>query len=201
MNVSAPILDVVPGPRGLVLTALARLTGLCTGRSLAAQAGVPTATILADLVDAGVVEATPAGRATLYSLNREHLTARAISELAGLRFDLVSGIKDQLADWDLAPVAGWLFGSTARGDGHRDSDIDLLLVAPDTANRDRWERQVGALADHVERQTGNPVQIVEHTRASFLALEAARSSLTNALRVEGIELVDGSWSALAKAAS
>ena len=200
---SAPILDVVPGPRGLVLTALTRLTGQCTGRSLAAQAGVPTATtarILADLVDAGVVEAIPAGRATLYSLNREHLTARAISELAGLRFDLVAEIRKQIKTWVVPPIAGWLFGSTARGDGDRDSDIDLLLVAPDTRDTDHWERQVGELAEQIERQTGNPVQIVEHTPESFLALKAARSPLTRALRVEGIELIDGCWSALAKAA-
>jgi predicted nucleotidyltransferase len=203
MNVSSPLLDVVPGPRGLLLTTLARLTDTCTGRSLAAQAGVPTATtarILADLIEAGVVTATPAGRATLYALNREHLTAKAITELAGLRFDLVNDIKSQLKRWHPPAIAGWLFGSTARGDGDRQSDIDLLLVGATTAS-EAWQENLGDLADRIERRTGNPVQVVEHTRQSFRALDATRSPLTKALRVEGIELVDGSWSAVTTRAS
>lgn len=204
MDVSAPILDFVPGPRGLVLTALTRLTGRCTGRGLAAQAGVSTATtarILADLLDAGVVEAYPAGRATLYCINRDHLGARAIAELAGLRFDLIAKIRVEIKTWELPPLAGWLFGSTARGDGDRDSDIDLLFVARDNSPPDQWQRQLGQLASQVERWTGNHVQIVEHTARSFIALETEQSPLTRAVRNEGIEIVDGSALAVTKAAS
>ena len=201
---SAPILDFVPGPRGLLLLALTRLTGRCTGRALAMQAGVPTATsarILADLVEAGLVEASPAGRATLYCLNREHLGARALSQLAGLRFELVTTMRERIALWDPSPVAGWLFGSTARGDGNRDSDIDLLFVAPDGCDAAQWRLQLGSLADDVERWTGNQVQMIDHTVSSFLTLDAGRAPLTHALRVEGIELVDACWPAIALAAT
>ena len=114
MNVSAPLLDIVPGPRGLLLTALVRLTGSCTGRELAAQAGVPTATtarILADFVDVGLVEASPAGRALLYQLRREHLLAKALGELSGVRFDLVGALRNALEGWQEPAVAAWLFGS------------------------------------------------------------------------------------------
>jgi predicted nucleotidyltransferase len=204
VNVSAPILDIVPGPRGLVLTALTRLTGSSTGRAIAAQAGVPTtstARILTDLVEAGIVLAVPAGSSVLYCLNRDHLTARAISELAGLRFDLVQEIRDRLKTWPAVPVAAWLFGSVARADGDRSSDVDLLLVAPTGCDAESWEQDVGALAEFVERRTGNPVQIVEHTVASFLALDAKQTSLTKALRVEGIDLVDRSWAAITSAAA
>ena len=96
-------------------------------------------------------------------------------------------------------MAGWLFGSTARGDGDRQSDVDLLLVAPDGVDH-RWERQIGRLADLVERWTGNYAQVVEHSISSFLALEAARSTLTANLRVDGLELVDNSWTAIGRAA-
>jgi predicted nucleotidyltransferase len=204
VNVSAPILDIVPGPRGLVLTALTRLTGSSSGRAIAAQAGVPTTTtarILTDLVEAGIVLALPAGNAVLYSLNRDHLTARAISELAGLRFDLVQEIRDRLKTWSTRPVAGWLFGSVARADGDRSSDVDLLLVAPPGCNAEQWEQDIGALAEFVERRTGNPVQIVEHTVASFLALDARQTPLTKALRADGIDLVDRSWAAITSAAA
>jgi predicted nucleotidyltransferase len=184
-----------------MVTALARLTGRCTGRALATQAGVPAATaarILADLVEAGVVEARPAGRATLYCLNRDHLTARAITELAGLRYALVDDLRRGVAKWDYLPLAAWLFGSTARADGDRASDIDLFFIAPATVEPRRWQQQLGDLASHVESLTGNDVQMVEHTLDSFLALEASLSPLTKALRIDGIELVDGCWSAIAK---
>jgi predicted nucleotidyltransferase len=204
VNVSAPILDVVPGPRGLVLSALVRLSGRSTGRALAAQAGVPPATtsrILADLVESGIVEVTPAGKAMLYCLNRDHLTARSLVELAGLRFGLVTGIRDEIGAWAVAPLAAWLFGSTARGDGDRDSDIDLFFISAPNTDAGRWQEQLGGLAARVEAMTGNSVQIVEHTFESFRSLDASGSGLTKALRVDGIELVPGCWSAIAKAAA
>jgi predicted nucleotidyltransferase len=204
MNVSAPILDVVPGPRGLVLSALVRLSGRSTGRALANQAGVPSATtarILADLVEAGIAEATPAGKAMLYCLNRDHLTARGLVELAGLRFEFVKGVRDEIGGWAEAPLAAWLFGSTARGDGDRDSDVDLFFITAPNTDAGRWQEQLGGLAARVEAMTGNSVQIVEHTFESFRMLEASGSGLTKSLRVDGIELVSGCWAAIAKAAA
>ncbi len=191
----------LPGPRGLVLSALVRLSGRCTGRALAGQAGVPTATtarILVDLVEAGMVEVTPAGRAMLYCLNRDHLTARSLVELAGLRFELVKNIRQEIEGWEEAPMAAWLFGSTARGDGDRGSDIDLFFISAANTDAARWQEQLGRLASRVEAMTGNPVQIVEHTFESFQTLEASGSKLTKALRVEGIELVPACSAAIAK---
>ncbi len=203
MNVGRPILDVVPGPRGLVLDALARLTGRVSGRELAKQAGVSTATtarVLADLVDAGIVHREPIGASFAYQFNRDHLVARAVNLLAGVRFDLVELLRSEMTAWAPPPVAAWLFGSAARGDGDRDSDIDLLVVAPDLADRTVWEHQVGGLASKVEESTGNPVHVVEHTAASFLSLERERSTLTANLHREGIELVPRSWAAVSTAA-
>ena len=202
MNVGAPILDVVPGPRGLVLHALTRMARRMTGRELAQFAGVPvstTARILSDLVDAGIVQAEPVGAAVAYRLNSEHLVARAISELAGAKVDLVKRLRREIKGWEVPAVAGWLFGSTARGDGGRHSDVDILLVTAHPASG-QWETQVGHLADLVERWTGNHAQVVEHTVSSLLALEAERSPLTANLRVDGLELVVQSWTAISRAA-
>jgi predicted nucleotidyltransferase len=204
MNVSAPILDIVPGPRGHVLTTLARLTGASTGRALAAQAGVPTATtarILRDLVEAGIVDAVSAGNAVLYRLNRDHIAAGALAAMADLRFDLVEDIRAEIKTWRVPAIAAWLFGSTARGDGDRDSDIDLLVVRPLDADPDDWVAQVGELAARIERRTGNAAQFVEHTPQSFAALETAKSPLIGAVRVEGIELVSAGRAAIAAAAA
>jgi predicted nucleotidyltransferase len=202
VNVSTPILDIVPGPRGLLLNALCRLTGSCTGREVAAQAGVPTATtarILAEFVEIGLVDSLPAGRAVLYRLRRDHLLAQAVVSLSSARFDLVDELRNHLKTWPEPAVAAWLFGSAARGDGNRESDIDLFLVASKTRATDNWQRQVGELAGRVERLTGNDAQIVEHTVSSFCELDAHRSPITRALRVDGIELVDSSWAAIAAA--
>jgi predicted nucleotidyltransferase len=125
----------------------------------------------------------------LYRLNRDHLTARSLVELAGLRLGLVDDIRKEIGRWAEVPLAAWLFGSTARGDGDRDSDIDLFFISGTNPDAGRWQEQLGGLAARVEAMTGNPVQILEHTFESFQALEASGSKLTKALRVEGIELV------------
>ena len=137
----------------------------------------------------------------LYCLNRDHLTARGLVELAGLRFEFVKGIRDEIGGWAEAPLAAWLFGSTARGDGDRKSDIDLFFITAPNTDAGRWQEQLGGLAARVEAITGNPVQIVEHTFESFQTLEASGSGLTKALRVDGIELVPRCWVAIAKAAA
>lgn len=76
-----------------------------------------------------VLNAPPRGiSANLYRLNREHLAAAAIDELATLRSRLLAAMRDHLASWRPAPWAAWLFGSTARSDGSAESDLDVLIV-------------------------------------------------------------------------
>jgi predicted nucleotidyltransferase len=137
----------------------------------------------------------------LYRLNRDHLTARSLVELAGLRLGLVDDIRKEIGRWAEVPLAARLLGSTARGDGDRDSDIDLFFISGTNPDAGRWQEQLGGLAARVEAMTGNPVQILEHTFESFQALEASASKLTKALRVEGIELVPTCSVAIAKAAA
>ena len=61
-----------------------------------------------------------------------------------------------------------------------------------------WAAQLGQLAKDVGRMTGNPVQIVEHTRDSFVALLESDSALTINLQADGRELVEGSSPNLAQ---
>lgn len=191
MDIGHPINDVVPGPRGAVLAVLARLTEPRTGRQIAresAQASSTTARILDDLTDAGLVIRVMGGRDHTYQLNREHVAATAIVELASLRGTLLQRVR-ALISGRPEVIAGWLFGSAARGDGTRDSDIDIALVAEDG-------KDVVAAADDVARAvfswTGNPVQIVEHNRSSLAALVKESNPLVAALQADGIELVAAS---------
>lgn len=189
MNLAQPYADVVPGARGSVLATLAQLAAPVTVRALARHAGVsPQAALQAvnELADAGIVHVTPAGRALMVALNREHLAAGAILGLASLRAQLVDRLKGELSSW--SNLAGaWLFGSAARGDGDRGSDIDLLLVADGTAAGE-WEEACTRLTTAVQAWTGNPTQLVEHTRNSFAGLVRQRNLLVAALRSDGIPL-------------
>lgn len=135
----------------------------------------------------GLVSAERVGQALLVSLNRKHLAAEPLMALVALRGRLVERLTAELASW---PELGgaWLFGSTARGDGGPNSDVDLLLVAEATLDDDNWAEATARLIDCVRIWTGNHVQLVEHTRRSFARLVKTRNPLIASLRVDGIAL-------------
>ena len=194
MHVGAPVADLIPGARGAVLATLAQVAVPVTVRSLARHAGVSPQGALAvvnDLRRAGIVVTQPAGRSLMVSLNREHLAVEPLLALVASRARLVQRLTDELAGWsDLA--GAWLFGSAARGDGDIGSDIDLLLVADRSIDTDRWTQQTADLVTRVRAWTGNPAQLVEHTRRGFAALVAADNPLTMAIRREAIPLTSKS---------
>lgn len=172
-----------------MLATLAQLVQPITVRALARHAEVSpqgALQVVNDLVAAGIVTATPAGRSLMVSLNRDHLAVEPILGLVGLRSRLVERLTDELAGW--GNLAGaWLFGSAARGDGDRSSDIDLLLVA-EVKLDEKWERASAQLSSQISAWTGNSAQLVEHTRRSFSVLVKRRNPLVSALRAEGIPL-------------
>ncbi len=80
MDLAHPITDVVPSAHGPVLAVLASTSTPLTGRAVAGltrpRVSQPrVAAILHDLARAGLVIRTPAGSASLFTLNREHLAA------------------------------------------------------------------------------------------------------------------------------
>src|SRR5205085_6943086 len=131
MDLGRPFADLIPGARGAVLATLAQLTVPVTVRTLARHAGVSpqgALSVVNDLADAGVVHTQRSGPSMMVALNRAHLAAEPLLSLIALRARLVERLSDELTGWD-GLAGGWLFGSAARGDGDRRSDIDLLLVA------------------------------------------------------------------------
>jgi Fe2+ or Zn2+ uptake regulation protein len=134
MDVSNPIADVVPSAHGPVLSVLATTTMPLTGRAIAeltrprvSQARV--ARILADLVKAGLVDRIQAGSASLLTLNREHLAARAVEDLATVRTQLWERIAAHAAAWAHPPEAIIVYGSTARGSPHLLDAGDIVCGA------------------------------------------------------------------------
>ena len=196
MNISNPIRSVIPAVHGDVLAVLARTESPLTGRGISgliegsSQAGVQKS--LSALVDAGVVLVESHPPANLYRLNRRHLAADAIVELATMRSRLLEAMRADLATWSPAPWGAWLFGSAARSEGSTASDIDVLLVRPDRIDEldEGWVTQVDRLVDGVTAWTGNACAIVEYSRSEFDELLNSEERLARDLRNDAVALTD-----------
>lgn len=196
MDVSNPIADVVPSAHGPVLAVLASTSTPLTGRAIAEltrpRVSQPrVARILTDLAKAGLVDRVQAGSASLFTLNREHLAARAVEDLAALRTRLWVRIAEHAAEWTHPPEAIIVYGSTARGDGSTASDVDLLVVRPATVDEDDpdWQRDLTALGFAIPRWTGNPCEILDRSHGELLAMAAAGERLLSEIRRDGRAVV------------
>jgi predicted nucleotidyltransferase len=176
-----------------VLAALAHAPEPLSGREVARRAGRSqdrTRHVLERLVGHGIVLCQDTGSARLYSLNRDHLAAPAIAELADLRALLVDRLRQELAAWEVAPAAAALFGSAARGDGGLNSDIDLLLVRPADVDEEQptWRSQIDRLAERVRAWTGNGAGIVEIAAGDVADLIDRAPPILDSIRSEGVDL-------------
>ncbi len=135
MNVGRPHTAVCPTLDSEVLNVLVGTTRPLTGREIARLAGRPSHSgvldVLHRLAEHGLVERQEAGRALLFTLNREHLAASAVELLANMRHELFSRLRRAIENWEVAPSHVSLFGSAARGEGDTQSDIDLFVVSPE----------------------------------------------------------------------
>ncbi|MGW5194104.1 nucleotidyltransferase domain-containing protein [Kribbella sp. NPDC004138] len=195
MRFSEPMSSVVPGLHGRVLGVLARTDRALTGRAVAGLLHSPASPsgvqkVLDDLVDNGVVIAEPAGRARLYTLNRDHVAAPAIDQLARLRDVLLDRIKAEAEAWGIPAKAIWLFGSTARGQGDAASDLDLLIVRPDEVDESDpvWIRQVDTLAAHASLWSGNSCEVVEYSAQEVRDLISHKERIVSELRRDAVPI-------------
>lgn len=155
MDLTRPIQSVIPTLDGPVLAALTSTSAPLALAEVTRRAGRGTPSgvriALLRLVEHGIVLQTPGG----YVLNRDHLAAPAIIELAALHGHLRSHIADEIAAWPTQPLLAALYGSGARRDGNTASDIDLLIVSDDDLD-DEVER----LGELIHRWTGNHAHIM-----------------------------------------
>jgi len=185
-----------------VLTVLAGTNRPLTGREIArlvgrtSHSGVIAA--LERLVDQGIVDREEAGRAFLFTLNREHLAAPAVEVLADLREELLRRIGDTVDRWNIKARHLSLFGSAARGEGGIDSDIDLFVVrfGAIEAREPVWREQVDLLTWKVERWTGNPARIVEVEEREVAQLRKERPPVVDELLADAIVLAGSDISTL-----
>lgn len=142
------------------------------------------------LSDEGVVQAEEAGRAYLYSFNRQHLTAPAVETLADIRSELERRLRDEIGGWDISPIHVSIFGSAARGDGDASSDIDIFVVRARGVHSDDldWREQLAQLSDHLFAWTGNHAGIAEVSELDVRRLRRLRPPIVNELSREAITI-------------
>ena len=196
MDVSNPMAAVIPSAHGPVLAVLAATTAPLTGRAVAQltrpRVSQPqVARILSELCEQGLVDRVPAGSASLFTLNRDHLAAPAVEDLSTLRSRLWTRIAEHAAQWTHPPEAVVVYGSAARGDGGTSSDIDLLVVRPADIDEDDpdWQRDVTTLGAAVPRWTGNPCEILDRSPADLRNMADSGERLLAEIRRDGRPVV------------
>lgn len=198
MDLASPISTVVPSLDGPVLLVLAAAEEGLSGRQVHKLAGSGSVAgvrlVLQRLATTGLVHAEDVGNSLLYRLNRKHLLAPIVEQLANLRTTLLARLTDELLTWSIAPVHASVYGAIARGDGDLDSDVDLLLIRPDECDLEdvRWTAQVDRLMQSVVDLTGNAAHVFELSQ-SELAGHLSTDAILNdwaqpSIRLAGVPL-------------
>lgn len=192
MELHRPLATITPTLDGDVLALLARSEEAFTAgqvhRVLGRYSEAGIRKVMARLNGQGIVLRERVGGTHSYRLNRDHLAAATVIELADLHGLLMERIEDRLASWSIAPVYGAVFGSAARGTMIAESDIDLFLVRPDSVPSDEWDAQVAALTSDVTRWTGNDTRVLEYGESELRESRTEpvlREVLADALTVVG----------------
>jgi predicted nucleotidyltransferase len=202
MDVAHPHTAICPTLDSTVLSVLAGTSRPLTGREVARLAGRAShggvRDVLNRLAEHGLVDRQEAGRAVLFTLNREHLAAPAVALLAGMRTELFKRTRDTVSAWTVSPLHVSMFGSTARGEGSTRSDIDLFVVRATGVDEDNfvWRAQLDDLAMQVERWTGNRAAIAEVAADEIARLRDEQPPVVAELRSDAIVLSGPSIPAL-----
>lgn len=144
---------------------------------------------IARLTLQGTVLRRTTGRSAAYALNREHLLAQPILEIANAKKEFIQRLAECISVWEVQPHTVKIFGSGARDEMTEASDIDLLVVMPAEIDRDGATALVDDLADRGKRWTGNDVRPL-----MYFEDEVRPASIFDSILAEGIDVAgDPSW--------
>jgi nucleotidyltransferase-like protein/IclR-like helix-turn-helix domain-containing protein len=193
MDFRNPISSLVPGATGRILEVLTRNTVELKLTALASIAGVSPAQasrVLPRLVELGLVTRFDVPPASLFAINRDHLSAAALEMLDQAPSRVVGKLRDLVAAIRPAPVSVTLFGSVARGMATSDSDIDILLERAVSVPEDdlEWIDTTTDWVLDVRASTGNRVNVIEVTDAELPGLLRKGSSFWRSIADEGVHI-------------
>ena len=188
-----PVGAVVPGAQGRVLAVLAETSAELNLRTVARLANVSPAQasrVLPGLVELGLVKRREAPPSSLFRLDAENEAARTVVRLARLRDNVLERISAAAGDLQRPPASVIAFGSFARREADRHSDIDVVIVRPDdvdagddtwTAGLDRWCATARAIS-------GNHVEVIEAGAAEAAAKLSEGGPLWEEVARDGVVL-------------
>lgn len=206
MDVARPGRILMPPGTEAVLRVLAGSDGALGVRQIARLAGVSAnraSQVLSDLADHGLVLVDEHGAGRLCRLNRAHLAADPLLALVGLRARLMDFLRSEVAAWPQRPVHVSLFGSAARADGTTSSDLDLLVIRPDTSNDDdeSWDEQLFECGQRIFAATGNRAAWFLTTPGDLRRAVEAGEPIIGEWRRDGIHLAGRRLEALLRQAA
>jgi predicted nucleotidyltransferase len=187
-----------------VLRALSRTTRPLTGREVerlvAERSHFAVSESLRRLTEHGVVDATEAGRANLYVLNRDHIAADPLLQLINLRGALLERLRNDVTHWPVQPRHMSLFGSSARAEGDTNSDLDILIVRPRDVDEEdpAWRRQLAEFVDRIHSWTGNRASISELSEPELRKLRRERPPIVQELERDSVTLAGDETGVLLK---
>ncbi len=198
-----PVRSVIPGVQGRVLAVLSETTAELSLRTLARLADVSVAQasrVMPGLVDLGLVERHEVPPSSQFRLVHEHVAAQAILALTHAQSIAIREIGEAASSIDPPPASVVVFGSFARGEADRDSDIDLVVIRDDTVDEDdeRWSESLDTWRRRVHSVTGNTVELL-HVSASEASWKLrSRSELWQNIQREGVVVYGAPFAAFSE---
>ena len=126
-----------------------------TGREIAGLLGVSHSNVqraVRVLVEDGLASKKRTGRADVFWANKDHFTFKALGDLFKVKRDLPERIaKDLHLAFRESGMSVTVFGSYARGEADRRSDVDVLVIAKDRAT---LEEKIGRIETDFARRYG-----------------------------------------------
>ena len=191
MDFLHPVEAVIPGTQGRVLAVLAETTADLNLRAVARLASVSPAQasrVLPGLVELGLVDRREVPPSSLFRLNRRNVAAALVVELSRSREIALQEMRAAALELPVSPASVIVFGSFARRDADRNSDIDAVIVRPDTIDEDddAWTAGIEQWRQHARAITGNPVEVIEIGRAEAREKLSTGSELWRDVNHEGV---------------
>src|SRR6056297_1113068 len=193
MDFVQPIEAVIPGAQGRILSVLVETTAPLNLRTLARLANVSPAQasrVLPGLVDLGIVERYEVPPSSQFLLARSNVAAQAVIELARSKETASERIGLAAASMAVRPESVIVFGSFARGEAGVDSDVDVVVIRPDSIaeNDDDWANALESWRDEAGEITGNSVEVVEVSFGEAGSKLRGRTEFWRNVRRDGISV-------------
>lgn len=197
MRFHKPLSDVLGSRIKIdILRLLSRTGSDHTGREIGSIIGCShnaARSALEDLEQSGLVIHRQAGRANLYSLDEDNVIYTDILASAFLVEDgLLKKVADIISKWigdGLSSII--LYGSVARGEEGKESDIDIVVVLKDGADPDSKEEAIADASIEVVRRFGNKLSPILVTESEFARRRKPRKGVWRDIVNEGVELKPG----------